>query len=98
MAISPFFETWLGQFKIQCVADRGVYRLFTVARCHSNSDIASSSSTQFRYQAHYGVDLGKAVAKKEGAAPAPAEVKKSKSVLKKAEPSRAVASPASSTR
>ena len=24
MAISPFFETWLGQFKIQCVADRGV--------------------------------------------------------------------------
>ncbi len=44
------------------------------------------SSTQRRYLAHYGVDLGKQVAKKDGAAAvaAPAEVKKSKSVLKKA--------------
>jgi hypothetical protein len=44
----------------------------------------SSFWTQFRYQAHYGVDLGKAVAKKDGAAAAPAEVKKSRAVLKKA--------------
>jgi len=37
------------------------------------------------YQAHYGVDLGKQVAKKDGAAPVvAADVKKSKSVLKKA--------------
>ncbi len=36
-----------------------------------------------RYQAHYGVDLGKAVAKKDGAAAAPADVKKSRAVLKK---------------
>jgi len=40
-----------------------------------------------RYQAHYGVDLGKQVAKKEGAAPAAAaaDVKKSRAVLKKAD-------------
>ena len=43
------------------------------------------SSTQRRYLAHYGVDLGKQVAKKDGAAPVvAADVKKSKSVLKKA--------------
>jgi hypothetical protein len=45
----------------------------------------SPSSFEIRYQAHYGVDLGKQVAKKDGvAAAAPADVKKSKSVLKKA--------------
>ena len=44
------------------------------------------SSTQRRYLAHYGVDLGKQVAKKDGAAAvaAPAEVKKSNSVIKRA--------------
>ena len=42
-------------------------------------------SPPLRYQAHYGVDLGKQVAKKDGAAPVvAADVKKSKSVLKKA--------------
>ena len=43
-------------------------------------------SSECRYLAHYGIDLGKQVAKKEGAAsaPAPAEAKKSRSVLKKA--------------
>jgi hypothetical protein len=43
-------------------------------------------SSECRYLAHYGIDLGKQVAKKEGAtsAPAPAEVKKSRSVLQKA--------------
>jgi hypothetical protein len=43
-------------------------------------------SSECRYLAHYGSDLGKQVAKKEGAAAAaaPAEVKKSRSVLQKA--------------
>ncbi len=73
-----------GPFKTWCASPHLPPRPRPRTPFPTHSRYHSPSSFEIRYQAHYGVDLGKQVAKKDGVAAAPAEVKKSKSVLKKA--------------